>query len=277
MGLDNNGAVLEKQLILTEQNMDQQPHYVIAGMEVVLFSHRSPDKDTANEDALALIPVEDDSFVAIIADGVGGQRGGTQASQIVVDSLSHELKQCITENLRNAILDGIEQANQQIKALGLGAASTLALLEVNNRVVRPYHIGDSEILITGQKGKIKLHTLSHSPSSYAVEAGVIGSHEAMLHEERHIVTNLLGYDDMRIELGPPVTLQRFDTALLASDGLYDNLSVDEIAAIIRKGPLPTAMQDLVGLSLERMHNDSDADTPNKPDDLSIILIRQHGK
>jgi len=277
MGLSPDSIALEKQLILTEQNMDQLLHYYIAGMEVALFSHRSPDKDSANEDALALIPIEDDCFVAIVADGVGGQRGGTQASQTVVDCLGKGLRQCTVENLRNAILDGIEHANQQIKALGMGAASTIALLEVNNRVVRPYHIGDSEIMIIGQKGKIKLHTLSHSPSSYAVEAGVIGNHEAMLHEERHLVSNLLGYDDMRIELGPPVKLQRFDTVLLASDGLYDNLSAEEIATIIRKGPLTKAMQNLVTLGLERMHDNSNADIPNKPDDISIILVRQCGR
>jgi serine/threonine protein phosphatase PrpC len=277
MGLKQPSFALDNKLILTEQDMERLQHYHLAGMDVVIYSRRSPDKLSANEDALALIPIQDDSFVALVADGVGGQRGGTQASQTVVDGLGKSLKDCSAENLRNAILDGIELANHQIQALGLGAASTLALLEVNRNLVRPYHIGDSEILIVGQKGKIKLHTLSHSPSSYAVEAGIIESHEAMLHEERHLVSNLLGYEDMRIELGAQIKLNRYDTALVASDGLFDNLSIQEIADITRKGPLPIAMQNLVALSLERMHHEGDADTPNKPDDISIILVRQHGK
>jgi serine/threonine protein phosphatase PrpC len=185
------------------------------------------------------------------------------------------LKQCTTEGLRNAILDGIERANHEIQALGLGAGSTLALLEVSNNQVRPYHIGDSEILIVGQKGKIKLHTVSHSPSSYAVEAGIIESDEAMLSEERHLVSNLLGYDDMRIELGAQISMQPYDTALLASDGLFDNISAQEIIEIIRKGQLTSAMHRLVSLSHERMHQCQNNDTPCKPDDLSIILMRRH--
>jgi len=276
MGVKQKALEHSTPLILTDQNMNDMQHYCLAGMELVIYSRRSPDKDTSNEDALALLPFEHDGFVAMIADGAGGQRGGKQASQAVVNYLNESLKGCSSENLRNAILDGIERANKEIQALGLGAASTLALLEFHLNLVRPYHIGDSEILIIGQKGKIKLHTLSHSPSSYAVEAGVIESHEAMLHEERHLVSNLLGYDDMRIELGPPLKLQRFDTVLLASDGLFDNLSLQEIIEISRKGPLRKAMLNLTSLSLERMHKDTDTSTPNKPDDISIILMRRNG-
>jgi len=277
MGLNQHLAALDKDVILTEQDMESLQQYRLAGMDVLVYSRRSPDKHSANEDALALIPLPDDSFVAIVADGVGGQRGGRQASYTVVDCLSKSLSQAATENLRNAILDGIELANQTIQTLGMGAASTLALLEVNSDQVRPYHIGDSEILIVGQRGKVKLHTLSHSPSSYAVEAGIMENHEAMLHEERHLVSNLLGYDDMRIELGPQLTLQAKDTALIASDGLFDNIGIDDINAIIRKGPLINAMKNLVTLSLRRMHHQSNSDTPSKPDDISIILIRKHRK
>ncbi len=57
----------------------------------------------------------------------------------------------------------------------------------------------------------------------------------MHHEERHLVSNVVGTDDMRIELGPPLKLARYDTVLLASDGLLDNLYTDEIVELIRKG------------------------------------------
>ncbi|HEY9199226.1 MAG TPA: protein phosphatase 2C domain-containing protein, partial [Gammaproteobacteria bacterium] len=175
--------------------------------------------------------------------------------------------------LREAILDGIEQANRGIGALGVGAATTLALIEIQGRTARPYHVGDSMILVTGQRGRIKLQTVSHSPVGYAVESGFLDAEAAMHHEERHLISNMLGTPSMRIEMGTPVELAPRDTLLLASDGLFDNLHVPEIVERMRCGPLKTSAKHLCALSLERMH-DTVSDLPSKPDDLSFILYRK---
>ena len=78
------------------------------------------------------------------------------------------------EPLRPAILDGIEAANAAVRAIGTGAATTLSLVEIQGRVVRAYQVGDSAILLAGQRGKLKYQTIAHSPIGYAVEAGLIG-------------------------------------------------------------------------------------------------------
>jgi len=54
--------------------------------------------------------------------------------------------------------------------------------------------------------------------------------------------------------------------------LYDNLQVDEIAAIIRKGPLTRAAEALASQCRIRMQ-DYQPDRPHKPDDMSFILYR----
>ena len=131
-------------------------------------------------------------------------------------------------DLRAAILNGIEAANQAVRDLGTGAATTLALVEIQDRTIRTYHVGDSEILVTGQRGKVKLQTIPHSPIGYAVEAGLMEEEEAIHHEARHVISNVIGSDQMRIEMGPPTELAPRDTLLLASDGLFDNLFPDEI-------------------------------------------------
>ncbi len=58
--------------------------------------------------------------------------------------------------------------------------------------LRPYHVGDSTNLLTGQRGKLEFAMISHSPTGYAMEAGVLGEEEALVHEDRHDVSNLLG-------------------------------------------------------------------------------------
>ncbi len=85
--------------------------------------------------------------------------------------------------------------------------------------------------------------------------------------------NAIGSADMSIEIGSPVKLDARDTVLLASDGLMDNLYVDEIVEIVRKGPLPDAADELVRRAVERM-TQSSGDGSSKPDDLTVMLFRK---
>ena len=113
----------------------------------------------------------------------------------------------------------------------------------------------------------------HSPTGFAVEAGFLDQREALHHEERHLVSNFLGTPDMRIDVGAEVELQSRDTVLLASDGLMDNVHVDEIVERVRKGPVDDGANKVIGLANRRMADTSSAQ-PSKPDDLSLILFRR---
>lgn len=256
--------------------LDAPEERTLADGSAVVFTTRSPDKSTPNEDAAALIPVDEKSGVLVVADGLGGERSGDEASSLAVDTLAKTISASSPHengtSLRTAILDAIEQANQAIRDLGRGAATTIAVLEITDGQVRPYHVGDSMILVAGGRGKIKLQTVSHSPVGMAVEAGLLGAEEAMHHDERHIVSNVVGSNAMRIEIGPAIRLAPRDTVLLASDGLFDNLHVEEIVDLIRKGPLHTAIAEISRAAHERMLTRME-DAPQKPDDLTIIGFR----
>ena len=137
----------------------------IAGGTACVFTHRAPHKEAGNEDCAGIIPCGNGAGVLVIADGLGGLPAGSQASEEAVAQLSASVTGSCQNHatLREAILDGIEQGNSRIIALGLGAATTIAVVEIDGREVRPYHAGDSMILVTGQRGRIKYQTLSHAP------------------------------------------------------------------------------------------------------------------
>ncbi len=132
--------------------------------------------------------------------------------------------------------------------------------------------GDSESLVVGQRGKVKFQTVSHSPVGYAVEAGVLEPEEGMEHEDRHVISNYVGMSGMRVEMTTAITLAPRDTVVLASDGLWDNLHVTEVAEIVRKGPLLNAASTLAQRCLERMRGGHPT-ISGKPDDLTLILYR----
>jgi serine/threonine protein phosphatase PrpC len=96
--------------------------------------------------------------------------------------------------------------------------------------------------------------------------------EAIVHEDRHLITNLVGSDEMRVEVGPVVPMRTRDTLLLASDGLLDNLRVDEIVDLVRAGPIELALAGLGARAGARML-DPDPDGPGHADDLTIGIYR----
>jgi len=147
----------------------------------------------------------------------------------------------------------------------------LAVVELQDQTVRTYHVGDSMILVTGQKGKITLQTISHSPVGYAVHAGLLDETEAMHHEDRHLVSNLIGSNDMHIEVGSTAEFAPRDTLVMASDGLFDNLHLEEIAEYPRRGKTSRCSK-LAGACRKRM-TDAGKDRPSKPDDLTFIFFR----
>lgn len=242
----------------------------------VVYSSPSPGKVTPNEDAAAVLPFGESVCVIAVADGLGGARAGHQASSLAVEVLKRALERGIREGseLREAVLNGFEEANRAVLDLGIGAATTLAAVEIQGASVRPYHAGDSLITVVGQRGKIKLQSVPHSPVGYGVESGLLDEKEAMYHEERHIVSNVIGSPDMRIEVGSMLELAPRDTLLIASDGLWDNLHMEEIVDMVRKGPLLRVAKILAEYCDARMR-EAGKDLPSKPDDLTFILFRLH--
>jgi len=249
----------------------------VAGGAAVALTRKDPGKQTENEDTAAVIPYGPGAAVLVVADGAGGLPAGKRASLTAVTTLAASLQTAMDKTmlLRTAILNGIEAANEAVMALANGCATTMTVITIEGLVARSYQIGDSEALVVGQRGLIKLQTTAHSPTGFAVEAGFLDEREALHHEERHLVSNFLGTSDMRIDVGAGVELRPRDTVLVASDGLTDNVHIDEIVERIRTGTLAESAAAVIGLAEQRMEG-AIPGQPCKPDDLSLILFRKPG-
>lgn len=274
------GDELTEQIDLLVLNGAFEPDQVqvrVAGGSAVALSRKDPGKQSENEDTAAIIPYGPGAAVLVVADGAGGLPAGKRASLTAVTTLAASLQTAMDKTmlLRTAILNGIEAANEAVLALANGCATTMTVITIEGLVARSYQIGDSEALVVGQRGLIKLQTTAHSPTGFAVEAGFLGEREALHHEERHLVSNFLGTSDMRIDVGAGVELRPRDTVLVASDGLTDNVHLDEIVELIRKGALAESVAEVVALAEQRMSGKVSGQ-PSKPDDLSLILFRKVG-
>lgn len=243
--------------------------------EVAVSTIGDLEKAGPNEDSAAVIPVNEDYLVLIVADGVGGMAGARRASNLTVETIGAtvlNIDETTGTKLRTAILDGIEAANQAVLDLGNRSASTLALAEIGPGYIRTYHVGDSILLLCGQRGLVKLQTTPHSPVGFAMEAGLIDENEALQHNELNLIFNVIGSADMRIEIGSELPIAARDTLLIASDGLTDNVRQEESVEIIRKGSIEKAVIGLTEIAQNRMRTEAPG-RPSKPDDFTAILFR----
>ena len=170
----------------------------VAGGRAVAYTCRSPYKETENEDTVALLPYGPGAAILVVADGAGGLPAGKRASMTAVKTLAESLQVAMDKTmlLRTAILNGIEAANDAVLALANGSATTLTVMTLEGRLARSYQIGDSEAIVIGQRGLVKLQTTAHSPTGFAVEAGFLDEREALHHKDRHLVSNFIGSTDM---------------------------------------------------------------------------------
>ena len=246
----------------------EQPELFPEKENILFFSKKSPFKDTCNEDAVGVFAVEN-GFVFAIADGAGGHPKGEEAAELVLKNIKAAVSENDSNGYRSRIVDAIEKTNKDLISNGNGARTTVTVCEVVGNIARGYQVGDSTLVICGQKGKLKYRSTSHSPVGYGIEAGLIDDKEALDHPDLHYISNLVGESDMKIEIGPEVELSSNDSVFLASDGIFDNFPPDEIIELVRKGGIEEISTSLMNLINKKIYDKEDT----KKDDISFILFK----
>lgn len=99
---------------------------------------------------------------------------------------------------------------------------------------------------------------------------------ALVHEDRHVISNFLGTADMRIDVGPIVEMADRDTVIVATDGVFDNVYPEEIIENLRIGKLIAGAHWLAPMCQERMESKK-GENPGKIDDVTFALFRRTGQ
>lgn len=250
----------------------------VGGGTAIVFTHPSPRRldGEPNEDAIGVFDLGPDAAVLAVADGVGGHGRGEQAARVALEALTEQLHDVDVEHvdLRESIMTAIEHANARLVARNPSPATTLVVATILRGQLRCYTVGDSELMVIGQRGKLKLRTIPHSPIGYARESGLLDEQSALLHDERHILSNVIGMQSMHVAATSALSLGSRDTVMLGSDGVFDNLYHDEIIELIRAGEPLAVAERLIERLRQRMAGPSpEPEIPCKPDDVAFVLFR----
>lgn len=186
--------------------------------------------------------------LAIVADGMGGHRGGEVASAIAVNEVISQFDEPQLESL----VSSVEQANQRI--LDEAAASphlhgmgttvvALGFIEIDGvPSLGAINVGDSRMYrLTGNV--LEQLTEDHSLVEALVREGRITAAEAEVHPQRNIVTRALGVSEL-VEVDTFHFIPKIgDRYLLCSDGLFNEVDAHSIATILATEPDPQAAAD----------------------------------
>ena len=176
----------------------------------------------------------------VVADGLGGHRGGEVASQMAIDLLGPLV--CSGDDQPALRLTrAIEEANRQIHDAarvdytleGMGTTVVCLLLA---RCGQSYvaHVGDSR-LYRLRAGAVEAMTKDHSLVATLVRQGVLSPEEARSDPRKNQILRALGVrKEIEIDVAP-LEPQPGDTYLLCSDGLHglvEDHAIREVADAI---------------------------------------------
>lgn len=194
-----------------------------------------------NEDQAFAITNSKGRVLLIVCDGMGGQNRGDLASRLAMSIISEEFKKFpkISNKLNDRfwMRNAIRKANNEIfsesyknpKYKGMG--TTLTAIVINDKYLVVAQIGDSRAY-TLKNGQLMQITEDQTYVDYLYRTGQITKEETLTHPKRHVLLNALGINPS-VDVDIRVVDYGHEPLLLCSDGLYNNVKVSDIEAIIK--------------------------------------------
>jgi serine/threonine protein phosphatase PrpC len=209
----------------------------------------------------------------IVADGMGGQMRGEQASALAIRlAAEHVVRQVCLPLLSddpgirdrppiNEVLESsVRIAHQAVLRRLPEAGTTLTMALLMGDVVYLAHVGDSRAYLGG-RGHIRCLTEDHSIAARLMAMGKTTPQEVA--EQRHLLYKAVGQGP---QIEPDVTYHDMSNEqylLLCSDGLWGLVPDEEIVGIVDPAPTPDcACRNLV----------DQANRNGGDDNVSVILV-----
>ena len=182
-------------------------------------------------------------ILLVVADGMGGHRGGEVASKMAIGTLGKLCREGDAD-ASTRLMHAIERANFEIHKLASkdrtlkGMGTTLvALLLCETGPSFVAHVGDSR-LYRRRAEEFAALTEDHSVVALLLRNGSISEKEAWDHPKRNQIMRALGVRaDIDIDIAP-IEIQSGDAFLLCSDGLHGMLPEAELKLLAGAAPDP---------------------------------------
>jgi PPM family protein phosphatase len=221
-------------------------------LELAAVSDGGPVR-AENQDVVSLASLRQATGCAMaLADGMGGHPDGRLAAELAVAAALTHLRG--TTDPPGQLVEAVRLANLAIReraepdARGLSPGTTLVAAAVFGARATVANVGDSRAYLVRAGRAVQL-TVDHSWVAEQVRAGLLSPEEASRHPRRSRITRALLGEPVDPDLFE-VNLRPRDQLLLCSDGLWDVLGPEQIAATLDPAaPLDVSVAALVDAAL----------------------------
>lgn len=239
---------------------------IACGANVGVISKKNDDKVLVNntiiEEGFYSVNAGD-NCIAVICDGVGGEKYGDQAALLCIRKFSAiELGSASIDTIDEKIFEANREVLefQKTEHMPSNAATTVAGVLVKGNDIYAFNVGDTRVYrfrepYIGQLSK------DHSLAAYRKEMRLpVGD------SDKHILTMYIG--EKHIEPFYYEGCEKFfdnDIYIICSDGVYDKLSEIEFENFFKENE---SIEDICKIAISKaIENGSE-------DNLSIIIIRR---
>ena len=225
-----------------------------------------------NQDYYYISEDTDEPKIYILADGMGGYKGGEVASKLATQSAQRYIKSNFEgivkekEEILKLIKNAVEYANMVVYEKSKeekdleGMGTTLEVCLIYNNKAYIGHVGDSRIYRI-RKDVIRKLTKDHSYVQQLVEDKKITREEAKTHPKKNMLTKALGCTPY---VEPDIRARNFekgDIFIMCSDGLTNMVDEKRIYELIKED-INNAADNLI----------KEANTAGGYDNITVIII-----
>ncbi len=191
-----------------------------------------------NQDAYQIMPLDRNTQLCVVCDGMGGAKSGNIASSLAVDVFTQEVRRCWTSSMDQDKMDQMLQSavklanftvydqSQQFEEFD-GMGTTLVAALVQSRRATMINVGDSRAYLVNEDG-IRQVTRDHSLVQMMVERGELTPERARTYPGKNFITRAIGTEPM-VECDLyHLEVAKGDFLLLCSDGLSNMMDEQEI-------------------------------------------------
>ena len=205
-----------------------------------------------NQDDYRAGELPGDAAWALVCDGMGGARGGREASQcacsVIERCFQEQYSQCIPGEEETFLKKSLLSANRYVFQKALREESLAGM-------------GTTAVCALVRGGKAYL-SHDHSYVQELVDCGTITQEQAEHHPQKNIITRALGVDYRLEPEFTTVALQAGDVLLLCTDGLTNAVPTEQLEQLLRSG----SFYDLPDV-LIRTANENGG-----PDNITALLV-----
>jgi protein phosphatase len=229
-------------------------------------------KRAQNQDNGAAVP---ELGLFLVADGMGGHRGGETASAIAVETITKVVKEAAGSQVDEAVIlkEAIQAANQAIHDRATeqpdlhGMGTTVTAMLFAEGVLYIGHVGDSRCYFMRPDALWQV-TRDHSLVQEKLRAGLITREQVKTDRMKNVITRSVGFElNVEVEIYEFAT-QPGDVFLVCSDGLSGLIEDSTMLALVQKHLFTDKNADAAVKSLVAAANENGGD-----DNITTVMVQ----